>query len=142
MSNEVHLISNFSIDDTLVNLSVEQGKTYNKLILKYPDDLTIGTFQGQIRNSYYQDEGTLLGSFEFETAIYEEIEIDGKIVGKTTIKPYLTAETTQNIPYTKYQGIGSTSIKNCWVYDIEYHLNEIVITIVRGFVQVIPEVTR
>jgi hypothetical protein len=136
MSNEIHLIKNFILDNDTVDLAVEQGKTYNKLILKYPDDLTDGIFYGQIRKAYYEDTGELLGEFNFETALYDSI------TNKTTIKPYLNAETTQDISYTKYQGIGIPNIKNCWVYDIEYHLNEIVTPIVRGFVQVIPEVTR
>lgn len=136
MSNEVHLIEDFLIEDVYVNLAIEQGKTYNKLSLNYPDDLTQGTFYGQIRTLYFQDSGNLLGTFEFETPIFNEIE------NKTLIKPYLTAETTQDIPYTKYQGGGTPNIKTCWVYDIEYHNNEIVVPIIRGFVQVIPEVTR
>lgn len=137
MSNEIHLIKNFILDNDTVNLAVEQGKTYNKLNLKYPDDLTEGTFYGQIRKAYYEDNGELLGTFSFETAIYDSLE------NKTLIKPYLPAEITQEIPYTKYQGSGEPNIKSCWVYDIEYHdLNSIVIPIIRGFVQVIPEVTR
>jgi len=134
MLNENHLIQNFLLDNDTVDLAIEQGKTYNKLVLKYPANLTVGIFKGQIRKTYYQDNGELLGEFEFETPIYEDT--------KTIIKPFLTAETTENIPYTKFQGIGSVSIKNCWVYDIEHHHNLKVTPITRGFVQVIPEVTR
>lgn len=136
MSNENHLIQNFVLNNDTVDLAIEQGKTWNKLVLRYPANLTTGLFKGQIRKNYYQDAGELLGEFEFETPIYD------LGTGKTLIKPFLTAETTENIPYTKFQGIGSASIKNCWVYDIEHHNSNIVTPITRGFVQVIPEVTR
>lgn len=136
MSNQIlfiNLINNFSTSNGNANLSIIQGKTY-ELNLNYPGDLTTGTLRGEIRTKYLENNGTLLAEFVF-TTVYD---IDNN---KTAIKCSIDAIMTATIPSTKYQGGPDLSIKNAWVYDVEYEENDTVIELFRGFVQVIPETT-
>ena len=132
---DIHLIDNFIINDIPLDLSILQGKTY-QISFNYFGDLTNGILCGQIRNSYLQMTGsTVLGIFNFLPMIYDAL------TNKTTITAQIQASITSNIPYTKYQGIGQYSARNCWVYDIEHSHGTVVKLISRGLVQVKPEVS-
>jgi len=131
---DIHLIDGFTINNQTLDLAVIQGKTY-QISFNYPGDLTNSTLCGEIRNTYLQDSGDLLGSFNFLAMAYDAL------TEKTTITAQIQADVTADIPYTKYQGTGTPSPRNCWVYDIESEENSIVLLISRGLVQVKPEVT-
>lgn len=130
----LNLIDNQTFDGEKLNLAITQGKTY-QFSFKIPTDLTAGEWRGQIRDKYAQDGGILLASFSF-TATYDSIE------NKTLVVAKLEATETATIPYTKYQGVGEPTVRNCHVYDLEYEENGIVPPdYPSGFVQVKPEVT-
>lgn len=130
----LNLIDNLIINNETLNLAITQGKTYQFSFL-VPSDLTAGEWRGQIRDKYAQDGGELLASFSF-TATYDSIE------NKTLVVVKLEATDTAEIPYTKFQGIGEPSVRNCHVYDLEYEENGTVPPdYPSGFVQVKPEVT-
>ncbi len=131
---DIHLIDGFTIGEQTLDLAVIQGKTY-QISFNYPGDLTTGTLCGEIRNGYLQDNGALLGEFNFLTMVYDSIE------DKTTITAQIQANITALLPYTKYQGTNTATSRNCWVYDIEHTENDVVRLISRGLVQVKPEVT-
>lgn len=118
----------------LINsFAITQGKTY-QLSFSYPQDITAGILRGQIRDKYAQDNGVLLASFSFVTN-YDAVNL------KTIVTADITATQTASIAYTKYQEQTDPTIKNCFVYDIEYEENSTVIEILRGLVQVKPETT-
>ena len=131
---DIHLINGFTVGEQTLDLAVIQGKTY-QLSFNYPSDLTGGTLCGEIRNGYLQDNGLLLGEFNFLPMVYDPIE------DKTTITTQIQATVTALLPYTKYQGTNTATSRNCWVYDIEHTENDVVRLISRGLVQVKPEVT-
>ncbi len=127
------LISNLEYNNNIYDLSIKQGKTY-QLSFNYPQDLSNGEIRGQIRDQYAQDNGNLLAIFSFNKTW-------DNILGKTNIIATINAADTSIIPYTKYQGTSRPSINNCFVYDIEYEENNVVILLLNGLVEVKPEVT-
>lgn len=137
---KIHLIEDSEIGSGIYDLAIYQGKTFG-LSLSYAGDLTSGTFQGQVRDKYRENDGVLLGSFDF-SATYDPL--DG-LTGKTAIQVSLPYNVTVSMASTIYQGskdgLLTPSIKNCYVYDIEYTSLGVVILIAKGFVQVVPEVT-
>lgn len=132
---DINLIDGFILNNITLDLAAIQGKTY-QISFNYPSDLTNGELCGQIRNTYLQDAGALLGSFNFLPMVYD---VD---TNKTTITAQIQAIVTANMPYTKYQGNGTPSSRNCWVYDIEHKEGTVVRLISRGLVQVKPEVSE
>lgn len=130
----LNLIDNQTFNEEKLNLAITQGKTY-QISFKIPTDLTAGEWRGQIRDKYAQDGGILLASFSFTTT-YDSIE------NKTLVVAKIEANDTATIPYTKYQGNGEPTVRNCYVYDLEYEENGTVPPdYPSGFVQVKPEVT-
>jgi hypothetical protein len=134
----LNLVDNFVFEEEslkqILNLAIKQGATY-QFSFYIPGNKTAGEWRGQIRDKYAQDGGVLLASFSF-TATYDE-DTD-----KTFVTPKIEATETAEIPYTKFQGIGEPTARNCHVYDIEYEENGTVPEFPSsGFVQVKPEVT-
>ena len=131
----LNLLDNSLFGDTRINLAVTQGKTY-QLSIEYPSDLTLGILRGQIRTKYLQDEGDLLANFEF-TVDYNSTN------NSSNILIFVPALITAAIPYTVYQNRVNQELtfKNSYVYDIEYEENSTIIELLRGQVQVKPEVT-
>jgi hypothetical protein len=130
----LNLVDNFVFEEQTVNLAITQGKTY-QLTFNYPSDLTGGVTRGQIRDKYLQDSGAILATFNFNIN-YDNLETKSLVIAT------ISAEDTASISYTKYQGNGDATIRNCWVYDIEYEENGVVLEILRGLVQVKAEVTE
>lgn len=129
----LNLTDNLTIDGQVVNLAITQGKTY-QFSIGYPADLSIGELRGQIKTKYAQDDGELLATFSFNVS-YDPVELKSLVVIK------LEATATALIPYTKYQGTGDITLRNAYVYDIEYEENDTVIELLRGLVQVKAEAT-
>ena len=131
----LNLLDNSLFQGTRINLAVTQGKTY-QLSIEYPANLTIGTLRGQIRTKYIQDEGELLANFQF-TINYNSTD------NSSNILIFIPALITATIPYTVYQNRPNQelTLNNSYVYDIEYEENSTIIELLRGQVQVIPEVT-
>lgn len=145
MSNILHLALNpfdgYEEEDLPVGhenleLPIYQGKTF-ELVLQYSGDITGAELRGQIRTTYLQDTTNILvGQFTFGGITYD--------IGShlSTFTARLEDDETALIPYTdKNQGKSGYNDRNCHVYDIEYTLNGKTGLILRGFVQVIPEVT-
>lgn len=129
----LNLFDNLTIDEEVLDLAIIQGKTY-QLLFHYPADLTMGEVRGEIRNKYLENNGALVASFDFHIT-YDALE------GKSLVLVKLEALETALITSTKYQGVGEPSVRNSYVYDVEYEENGTVIELLRGFVQVKPEVT-
>jgi hypothetical protein len=127
------------INDSNDTLAIIQGETYLKLLdgaITVSGDWTGVTPRGQIRDTYLNDSEILYAEFEFEDSVYDE-ETD-----TTTIKPFLSASATQNIPYTKWrEGQVFAPKKNVHVYDIEIEKEGVVKKLAFGYVQVIGEIT-
>jgi len=125
--------------DLINTLAIIQGETYLKLLdgaITVSGDWTGVTPRGQIRDTYLNDSEILYAEFEFEESVYDE-ETD-----TTTIKPFLSASVTQNIPYTKWrEGQVFAPKKNVHVYDIEIEKGSVVKKLAFGYVQVIGEIT-
>ena len=130
----LNLVDGEVINGQVVNLAIKQGKTY-QLTFNYPADLTGGVMRGQVRDKYLQDSGAILATFNFNIN-YDNLE------NKSLVIATIDATQTASIPYTKYQGNGDATTRNCWVYDIEYEENGVVLEILRGLVQVKAEVTE
>ena len=139
--NELNLIDNQEIIDIngdvqIINYAIKQGETYQISFL-YEGDVTDAIPRGQIRSKYAQDENILLATFSFLQMTYD-IATD-----KTTITAELSATQTALIPYTKFNGIGTPTNRNCHVYDMELSFpNGIVKKLMPiALVQVNPEAT-
>lgn len=130
----LNLVDGEAVSGQVVNLAIVQGKTY-QLTFNYPSDLTGGVMRGEIRDKYLQDNGVIISAFNFSIN-YDNLE------NKSLVIATIDATETATIPYTKYQGTGDITSRNCYVYDIEYEENGTVLEILRGFVQVKPEVTE
>lgn len=125
------------IDTDDFKAGITQGATYQISFL-YPEDITNCVVKGQIRTNFAQNGGDLLAEFSFLPLVYDDF------LNKTTVTAQLSAEQTESIPFTKFQGVGLVSIKNCYVYDMEiiYISGEVKKLVPYGFVQVKPEVTK
>jgi hypothetical protein len=140
--NKIDLLNNQEfIDETtgesfIANFAIVQGASY-QISFIYAGDTTMSIPKGQIRTKYAQDENILLADFSFGTMSYD------LMTNETTIIANLSATQTAQIPYTKYQGIGTPSIRNCHVYDMELTFPSGIVEKLSttGFVQVLPEVT-
>ena len=130
----LNLVDGEVVNGQVINLAIVQGKTY-QLTFNYSADLTGGVMRGQIRDKYLQDNGVIISAFNFSIN-YDNLE------NKSLVIATIDATETAPIPYTKYQGTGDITARNCYVYDIEYEENGTVLEILRGFVQVKPEVTE
>jgi hypothetical protein len=129
--NRLDLITNKDYD-----LAIVQGATYDKLVLKIEGDYSNATFKAEIRNSTLESGGDLLATFSFQQIAYDAI------TNKTTVVPVLTATQTSEIPFTKFDGTGEPSRRNCWVWDMEaVKPNREPKIIQLSLVQVIAEVT-
>lgn len=106
-----------------VNLTIEQGSTFSRLITiqdesQTPVNITGNTFAGQIRKRHASD--TVEATFTCTVT-------DGA-AGKLTVA--LTDEQTAAIP------------SGDWVYDIEWYNGTVTGRLLEGSVYVSPEVTR
>lgn len=106
-----------------VNLTIEQGSTFSRLITiqdetQTPVNITGNTFAGQIRKRHASD---------IIEATFTCIVTDGAN-GKLTVS--LTDEQTATIPSGEL------------VYDIEWYNGSATGRLIEGFVYVSPEVTR
>lgn len=129
----LNLTSVTNINGRTYDFAIKQGKTY-EFSFKYGSNLTIGVIRGQIRDRYAQEGGELLGEFSFSVSWNEE-------ESKSLVVVRLSATQTSVISYTRYQGVGEATVRNCYVYDIEYEENGTVIELLSGLVEVKPEVT-
>lgn len=130
----LNLIQESEINGALFDLAVYQGKTY-EIILRIDGDYTAGVLEAQIRDNFLNDGGTLLASFLFSDVTYDSIET------KTSMRMILNSAVTTLLEATRLSGNATPSVRNCYVYDVEYTLTGVVSLICRGFVQVLPEVT-
>lgn len=105
---QLNLITNENQD-----LAIVQGATYDKLILKIEGDYSDAIFKAEIRDNILESGGNLLATFGFEQISYDSVN------NRTTVVPILTASQTSQIPFTKFDGIGEPSRRNCWVWDME-----------------------
>ena len=137
---DLNLVQKVAINGGEFDLSLTQGSTYF-LSFTYPGDVTGGTFEGHIRAQYAETDVPLLASFSFLPTYDPTLENTDGTFGKTLVKCVVSCEDTALIPSTRYQGLGSPNIKTCHVYDIEYKENGVCFKVLRGLVQVRPEVT-
>lgn len=125
--------------------AIEQGATYDRLSLFLPDNVANWTPYGQIRRDFaYRDE-VAIALFGFQPLQYREVELQGELVNRTIITPYLTDEQTLllPVPKTRREGEEYKPGKNCWVYDFKIESNSgEVVKLQWGYVDVIPDVTR
>lgn len=124
------------ITDEVLDLAIVQGETYEKLILRIEGNYTLATFKAEIRNIPLESNGTLLASFSFQQIAYDAVE------DKTTVIPVLSAVQTANIPFTRFDGVGEPTRRNCWVWDMEAVFPDRVIKVIQlSLVQVTAEAT-
>ena len=128
---------------TYPTICVVQGETWQKLVVSlganetYPDgDFTDWVGSGQIRNGRSDKGGELLAEFTFPSPLYDSENL------KTIFMPTLDAETTKDLPITKYQGAGDPSDKSALIYDLEFSFNGLVKKLAPGYVRVIGEANR
>jgi len=121
--------------DKPYGLTIVQGATYNKLILRLDGDYSNANFKAEIRRASLESGGELLATFSFQQINYDPVE------NKTTVVPVLTASQTSAIPSTRFNGTGEATIRNCWVWDFEAVLADNVDKIPISLVQVTAEVT-
>ena len=127
----------------LPTVGVIQGETWDKIYITasanptYPTgDFTSWTATGQVRDKRADKGGVLLAEFTF-TSLYDSEEL------KTYFYPVLSADDTgYNLPMTKYQGVGTPSDSNCFVYDIEVTNGSEVVKLAPGYLYVIGEANR
>lgn len=131
---------------SLGDFAIYQGASYNSLTLFYRDlDLSSYSPLGQIRNTYNQDGGMILASFNFEPLTFGSVTVDGETFNATTIIPFLTAAETEGIPATlerSNQQAPFLAGLNGYVYDIKLIDSSETVMVARGFVEVIKDVSR
>lgn len=130
MKKVVNLVST-----RLGDKAITQGESF-VLNFSLDGDFSTSTPRGQIRSGFAQDEGELLAEFSF-TKVFDSVGL------RTNFQAKLSAEQTESIPYTIFQGEGSPNSKNCHIYDVELLLpnGDVVKPISLSLVQVKPEVT-
>ena len=127
----------------VVDLQIEQGTTY-KLVLSISGDRTSGTFRGQVRTDYVDNEGsTVLATLSFSSVTYDPTVTTNFPNGKTTFIVTIPDTVTDTMPETKNIGTTKKSIPNTghYVYDIEYDDGSEVSRDFEGLVQVTPQST-
>lgn len=145
MSNILHLAFNpfdeykeeeLPVGHEELKLPIYQGKTY-EIVLQYTGDITGAELKGQIRNTYLETAtNVLLAEFSFGVITYDSDD------NLSTFTVRLEADETAAIPSTiKNLGNSGYNDRTCHVYDIEMLKDGNKSLIVRGYVQVVPEVT-
>lgn len=135
-----------AIDLNLIgDLSIYQGENFESLTLHYPEDLSTWLPRGQIRKNYLYKQGSLLANFSFKPIIWAEVLVEENLSFRTIVIPTLSHLITASLPIPKPRGDSNFKPgSNCWVYDIELIKPDLSssIKLVRGYVEVIPEVTN
>ena len=126
--------------------AIEQGSTFNTLTIYHPEDLSLWIPKGQIRKTYYYlaPEESPLANFAFLPLVFEPVEVNGETQDRTIIRPYLTDEQTSALPIPKgFNEEGKNRVgQDVWVYDIQLiSTTGEVLSLIRGFVDVVPQVT-
>lgn len=124
--------------DLIKDLAIVQGKTFEKINLRFPGDVSLWTPRAQIRAKWYFKEAgqSPLIEFSFPTLTYDP-DAD-----KTLVQPQLTAAQTAGLVPTKYQGEGKPDQNSAYVWDLDLEEPETgrIIGLQWGWVQVVPEV--
>lgn len=115
--------------------AIEQGASWQKLSLFFPENLSTARIKGQIRSDFLAKGGVLYAEFGFAPPIYGSVLLPNGTtpVLRTAIVPSLTAVQTRSIPLT---------IGKLWTYDIFAELADRTIKIAYGKVDVLPTVTE
>lgn len=125
--------------DLIKDLAIVQGKTFEKINLRFPGDVSLWIPRAQIRAKwYYKEVGQdPLIEFSFPALVYDA-DTD-----KTLVQPQLTALETAGLAPTKYQGEGKPDQNSAYVWDLELEEpgTDRVIGLDWGWVQVKPEAT-
>ncbi|MGV2830617.1 hypothetical protein [Myxosarcina sp. GI1(2024)] len=139
---------NFNLDNISTpgkQFAIYQGSTYDCLTLYHDQDISDYTPSGEIRTTYRSSGGVLVATFTFDALGYEEVTINDVAVNRTIIKPSLTDEQTYAMTPTRTRTASDRAIPglNTYVYDISVESTSgEVITLVYGFVDVLPGVTE
>ena len=116
------------------NVCIIQGQTYRQ-VFTADSDWSGAECRGQIRDNWLNSDGAIKAIFEFGALTYDA-ETD-----LTTVEGVVSHQQTTLLPATKYQGVGTQSVRNSLVYDVEFELDGNVFKLAPGYVQVIPEVS-
>lgn len=138
------------IDSPPHRLAVRQGATYLYPAMIYTGlDLRGWDFRGQIRTNYASLGGELVAAFVFGEVLFSETpdpSDDATLIPKSILMPRIDWEATRLMDPTGLRPRDSVDQPfrpgvNCWVYDIEAELDNKVVRLAEGFVQVNLEVT-
>lgn len=101
--------------DLIKDLAIVQGKTFEKINLRFPGNVSLWIPRAQIRAKfYYKEPGqNPLIEFAFPPLVYDSDE------DKTLVQPQLTALETAGLFPTKYQGEGKPDQNSAYVWDLE-----------------------
>lgn len=131
---------------SLGDFAIYQGVTFNSVTFYYRDlDLSAYSPLGQIRDNYAESNGQILATFSFSPLTYGSVTVGTETFNATIIQPILTASETLNIPSTAQRSSEDAPFfagLNGWVYDIKLIDTNQTVIVVRGFVEVIRDVSR
>ena len=125
--------------DLIIEMSIVQGKTFEKLNLWFPGDVSLWTPRAQLRAKWhYKEVGSPpLIEFSFPACLSDDE------AHKTLDRSQFTAEQSEGLIPTKYQGEGKPDSNSAYVWDLELEDPGTgkVIGLDWGWVQVKPEAT-
>ena len=127
------------------DFAIYQGTTYNQVTFFYRDvDISAYTPIGQIRTNYFDAGGILLDTFTFAPLSYGSVTDETGTYDATIIQPILSASQTALLPGTLEKQPSAAFLPgiNGHVYDIKLIGASETIILVRGFVEVIQDVSR
>lgn len=129
--------------------AINQGCTFDSLVILSEEDYSGWTARGQIRDKYRQDGGVILANFEFNNPlVFAPETIEGVTKNYTKIRPILSASVTDslnfNLKVRSDLGVDAVPGKNVWIYDIQVvSANGLTVyPIVNGWVEIFKEVTQ
>jgi hypothetical protein len=136
-------LTRFDNDDG-VSSPIRQGATFS-IVFNYLGDVASYSPRGQIRSDYASNDGTLLATFSFDPLVYQLItKPNGSQCMATVITAKLSAIATADMPIPNLRKTANDKNvigTNTYVYDIELEDDGVVLRIVEGLVEVLPEVT-
>lgn len=125
--------------------AIYRGADYNVLRILHPNDVSLFTPCGEIRDNYLHAGGNLLASFTFDPLTFGLVTLpDNTQANRTVIVPSLPAAITSTLTPTRTRTM-TDAIRlgiNAYVYDIKL-ISPVgaVIKLIEGLVQVNPDVS-